>query len=172
MKKNQHGNPWTPERTEKAVAMWKAGHSATEIQLALACEITRSAVLGKVARMGLCRGKGNVRAFVASPDGTLRSSRAPKPRKPRIAPPKPQLPKALSPTVVAAFKPNGKPVSLKQLAPYHLFVHCRWPIEQNGGPMMYCGAEPVPNVAYCAKHCQVAYNKPIRSAYFNGVART
>jgi GcrA cell cycle regulator len=44
---------WTRQALERAVAMWKAGFSSREIGDALC--VTRSAVMGKVHRMGLKR---------------------------------------------------------------------------------------------------------------------
>ena len=46
---------WTEEQTERAVRLWREGQSATSIARILAGGFTRSAVVGKMQRMGLAR---------------------------------------------------------------------------------------------------------------------
>lgn len=48
---------WTPERTQEIADLWKAGQSASEIAAKFP-PLSRSAVIGKIARMGLQRSPG------------------------------------------------------------------------------------------------------------------
>jgi len=34
---------------------------------------------------------------------------------------------------------------------------CRWPVDSDDGPMLYCGSEAWPDRPYCGRHCRVAY---------------
>ena len=47
---------WTPENTLKLTTLWKEGRTAAWIARALGPGVSRSAVLGKVYRLGLARG--------------------------------------------------------------------------------------------------------------------
>ena len=58
----------------------------------------------------------------------------------------------LAPEVVA------NPVTLLELQEHH----CRWPHDRDGEPMMYCGADSVRGLPYCARHCRMAYRLPER----------
>lgn len=35
--------------------------------------------------------------------------------------------------------------------------HCRWPVDRDGEPMMYCGADNILGLPYCSSHCRMAY---------------
>jgi hypothetical protein len=48
---------WTPERTQEIADLWKSGQSASEIAAKFS-SLSRSAVIGKIARMGLQRSPG------------------------------------------------------------------------------------------------------------------
>lgn len=52
---------WTQELEERVKTMWLANHSGGEIVEALGIpELTRSALMGKIGRLGLRRGTGGV----------------------------------------------------------------------------------------------------------------
>jgi GcrA cell cycle regulator len=140
---------WSEERTAKAVELWKEGHSAEHIARRLGVE-SRSAVLGKMFRMGLCRQSGTntgKSGMVAA-----RVERAVS---------KPPPPVALVESVTAN-EPSPVGKQLAQLERHH----CRWPI---GDPRQegfhFCGRPPIPGRPYCSAHDKLAWapRKPRQS---------
>ncbi len=59
---------WTPERTEKALGLWKQGFSAGEISKLLG-GLTRNAVIGKLNRIGAPSRSGTARNVAARVNG-------------------------------------------------------------------------------------------------------
>lgn len=147
-------SPWTPERTVEVKQRWEAGESAGEIGRAMNC--TRSAVIGKVHRLGLngrlyLRPKnGKKRAPVDSGQLKKRINRIRKAaggRALRIIETITSDPFAVPPT-----EPIN-PTKLLDLA----FGQCRWPCEGEGLETIFCGGEVVKGLSYCGGHCRMAY---------------
>ena len=132
---------WTDDRIGRLKKLWLEGRTAEQIARDLANGITRSAVLGKVHRMGLSAG---------------RSGRPPK----RLAAaPKPLR---LAPTRFRPAQPIGAP---SEVAAEHGLVtllsvrrcQCRWPFGEPGtADFSLCG-QPVTRGAFCASHAAIAY---------------
>ena len=51
---------------------------------------------------------------------------------------------------------NNNPVTLMESREHH----CRWPVDRDGEPMMYCGADSVLGFSYCFRHWRMAYVAP------------
>ena len=66
---------WTDDRIDRLKTLWLEGRTAEQIAAELKNGITRSAVLGKVYRMGLSAGRP-ARPPVRSPTPTRRASSA------------------------------------------------------------------------------------------------
>ena len=71
-------SPWTDDRIDRLKTLWLDGKTADEVACDLAHGITRSAVLGKVHRMGLSVGRTARRR--ATPTEAPASPRSRKPR--------------------------------------------------------------------------------------------
>lgn len=156
---------WTPERIEALRKMRAEGGSASEIARRLG-GVTRSAVIGKLHRLGI--------SGTHSPN---RPARTP----PKLALPKPKpeptpasflvvstrkggkrdIPKApLLPAQAAAsrqplepFLRNGERVTIDQLAR----GVCKWPIGDPADPSFcYCGRDAPTGRPYCKTHARLA----------------
>lgn len=132
---------WTDDRIDRLKILWLEGRTADVISRDLGCGISRSAVLGKVYRLGLSAG---------------RSTRIPKV----------SAPKARTPVRTAKSAPNRATTPpAPPLAPYRgtrtiLSVgrtDCRWPL---GDPLQpgfsLCGG-PVARGSFCVEHAEIAY---------------
>ncbi|MFK0299588.1 GcrA family cell cycle regulator [Brevundimonas sp. NPDC090276] len=153
---------WTPERTERLVALWGEGRTAASIARLLGPHVSRCAVLGKVFRMGLVREASSVppkpRAKLAvndrasrvgrvarsgGRDGTLISGAAgPDPV------PSSQGRRSVRPDVPEG--PRATILSVKR-------GQCRWPYGWPGAAGFGLCGRPVARGAFCAAHAIVGY---------------
>ena len=132
---------WTDDRIGRLKKLWLEGQTAEQIARDLANGITRSAVLGKVHRMGLSAG---------------RSGRPPK--RPAVGPKPPRL----APANSRPARPIGTP---PEVATKHGLVtllsvrrcQCRWPFGEPGAADFSLCGQPVTRGAFCASHAAVAY---------------
>lgn len=144
-------SPWTDERLNRLRTLWLEGKTAAQIARDLSPGISRSAVLGKVRRMGLSvrRVAGRTRA----PD----TSR-PQPREALAGQPMTSAPGRAVPFGVHA-SPGGVAgrATLGSVGRHA----CRWPL---GDPLTagftLCG-DRVARGAYCRPHAEIAY-RPAR----------
>lgn len=156
---------WTAERIDTLKKLWAENWSATEIAKVLGCfghcrDGGRSAVCGKLSRMGLMR---------------VRMIKPPAPKPERK---KPSLnfrqPPALHTTeaerldqAAAAFEATDLPAELAPNAKPLLALadnECRWPVRGDGAGMMFCAEQRAPFgderagcFPYCARHVGLAY---------------
>lgn len=139
---------WTDDRIGRLKTLWLEGRTADYISRDLGCGISRSAVLGKVYRLGLSAG---------------RTAKAPKVSAPRIMKPVP----AARPAPTRAATPSPEQESGPQPQPHPqrgtrtiLSVgrsDCRWPLGDPQQPgFSLCGC-PVVRGAFCVDHARVAY---------------
>ena len=139
---------WTPEREEKLRALWKKGHSASQIALMLG-DTTRNAVIGKAHRLNLeARATSKKSSPKLNPEGTNNTIKSENKsqklgRKARF--------RAL---LLDKSYPEENPTKLEDLTD----KHCRWPL---GGKMepasLFCGRAPVEKFVYCKLHLLYAY---------------
>jgi GcrA cell cycle regulator len=142
---------WSEERAQRCKEMWLAGNSASKIACTLG-GLTRSAVIGKVHRMGL-----SGRATSKPHNSYIRKSRPTK--APRPNPP--------APSAVMAILCDGLPIptpaefDVPRISFSHLNEdgnkHCRWPCLESvaGVPQdqpLFCGLKPIPGQSYCPTH--------------------
>jgi GcrA cell cycle regulator len=142
---------WTEPRVALLKALWADGLSAGQIAAELG-GITRSAVLGKVHRLGL--------------EGRARVARPPRPKaqRPRvqrmvsvIRDRGRRLMEIVAPLPLPASDdaqiPIAQRVSLLQLDG----TTCRWPVGDPGtAEFFFCGAAPAEACVYCAAHARRA----------------
>ena len=132
---------WTDDRIGRLKTLWLEGQTAEQIALDLANGITRSAVLGKVHRMGLSAG---------------RPGRPPK--RPGTGPKPPRL----APTGSLAARPiDARPVAATEHGLVTVLsvrrCQCRWPFGEPGAADFSLCGQPVTRGAFCALHAAVAY---------------
>ncbi|MGV9005924.1 MAG: GcrA family cell cycle regulator [Brevundimonas sp.] len=139
---------WTEDRIGRLKTLWLEGRSAAQIARELDHDITRSAVLGKVHRLGLSAGRAHSR-------GAARSRLSP-PRERRARP-------------AVAVQTFAGPASTPTSTPGHgqatlmsvRRCECRWPYgDPKDHDFSLCG-RPVARGAFCDPHAAVAY-RPVR----------
>ena len=131
---------WTEDRIDRLRTLWLEGHSAARIARELGAGLTRSAVLGKVHRMGLSAGRPRPRgasAVVRSPPRDRR-------------PPSPPVSEALAGPAPVPDQGRTTLLSVRR-------CECRWPYgDPRAGGFSLCG-RPVARGAFCGPHAAVAY---------------
>lgn len=135
---------WSLEDTQKAAKMWLEGQSATQIALALDGNFTRSAITGKMNRLGLASGKEQRRTH-------------PKPKKAKAEKPvferfiyiesEPHPPRALVPESTWTRLEFHHSKTLLQLEPND----CRWPVGDDD-IQEFCAAPREFLSPYCPHH--------------------
>ncbi|HKS84663.1 MAG TPA: GcrA family cell cycle regulator [Pseudolabrys sp.] len=146
---------WTAER----IAQLRSGVSAglTCAQIALEIGVSRNAVIGKISRLGLSRGRR---------PGAPRSRKESSIRRPQVLTQRLMLKALFASAPIAEDVVSAEPCSLFNLAPHK----CRWPI---GGidavGYTFCGNCTVNGMSYCAGHMRMAYRGS--SARSQGIPR-
>ena len=147
---------WTKERVELLQKLWLEESSASLIAAELG-GISRSAVMGKIHRLGLCGSRPH-------------ASRVKQQPKPRPAGPREYRLATIGSTALRAepktaterepeiFKPVAVPVA-KMLTVAALTQHtCKWPFgDSREGGFRFCGHDTLEGVPYCRYHMTVAY---------------
>ena len=160
-----NNTPWTLERTERLIALTKAGCSGSVIAAKLG--VTRNSVIGKVGRLGMQLGMGNCR----NGNRRIRTGRPLKPvltsfnkyRKPKVKS-KPELEKA--PIPVPTINDVAR-VTFPELEAHH----CKYPI---GDPRQsgfgFCGLERIPGSPYCMPHTRISRVATPQNSIFGRVS--
>jgi GcrA cell cycle regulator len=154
-------SPWTQERIEYAVGRWSEGASARRISRELGPDISRSAVLGLIRRLGIADlspfGGKRVKRSDRQAAGTNGvGARKPSPvycplwtnRRPPAGPvanARHHIDDRGSDTDI----PHTQRRSLLELTD----DTCRWPVGDPSAPdFFFCGAQPLLDRPYCAAH--------------------
>lgn len=144
---------WTAEASEMAATLWKQGLSASEIADRLPINVSRSAVLGKINRMGLMGRQQNGKPIGNSPTRRRRQPRAKKETKPV----KRRFPIYEVPRPSASEWQRDTLTTLAEIAP----CGCRYVVgDPRGAETVMCGAEKIPGLSYCLEHARVVYRPP------------
>jgi hypothetical protein len=127
-------------------------YSNTEIARMLSREfevaVTRNAVIGKIARLGLAHRYG------ASKGGGSKPGRVPpRPKPVKSIPARPVVPRIPGSPLRCPVERPGT-LSLLELRD----GDCKWP--DGDGPYLFCGRACVPERPYCAEHLRMAHNEP------------
>jgi GcrA cell cycle regulator len=147
---------WTPERIEQLRNF--AGSGLSSSQIAAEIGVTRNAVIGKLNRLGLARGR---------PAGGPARTCPPRASRPRHSPQRAllRLMFAQAPSIAGgagaqlARVESARPCSLIELA----HGTCRWPVDNlDASDFAFCGNEAAPGFPYCAGHARMAYRIPAR----------
>ena len=162
---------WTEEMEKLAAKRWREGLSASDVAREVSelagRTLSRSAVIAKLARMGVDR-RGVERGGVPA-SGKIKAAQL-KSEHMRRLPPK-RSGKAgkrgHGPLRAQGKRTDGacggdaggeskSGITLMDLEPHH----CRWPSDGPEGETVFCGAAKVAGRPYCADHCARAKGKP------------
>ncbi len=148
---------WTTERVELLKSHFEAGLSCREIAASIG--VSRNAVIGKLSRLNLTRGKTNAEPRPRTTG--KRSSRS--------------VPH-LQYQMLRAVYEGEPPVDNAPIASEHrcsLFElskeRCRWPISTPGAEdFCFCGNMPLDGMPYCSGHTRLAYRTGSRTRVARG----
>jgi GcrA cell cycle regulator len=162
---------WTDDRVDRLTAMWTEGRTASEIKDALGYT-SRSAVLGKVRRLGLpFRDKEETAAnmyrmrFPGSKGGAAALAKA-KAAKPKVEKPRRVIhaPATVSRVRMAPQPPStpGKLLDVTAAKPWtqRAFGECAYPVSGEGAETFSCCLPAPAGATYCAGHWKVMVAKP------------
>jgi GcrA cell cycle regulator len=144
---------WTDERITLLKTLFERGRTCRE--MAYEIGVSRNAVIGKLARLNLTRGRA-----ARTPRAERRNGLTP--QRPRGARPLQMLLKARlerdDEAASAVFEalpiPEGPPCSLLELGD----DKCRWPIgDTTAADIVFCGNKPLGGFPYCTGHARMAY---------------
>ncbi len=152
---------WTDERIVLLKALFERGCTCRE--MAYEIGVSRNAVIGKLARMSLTRGR-SARVPRAERRADAAPQRARGARQLQILL-KERVERSgagpLPPVVEALSIPQGPGCSLLELGD----DKCRWPIgDADTTGILFCGNNPVGGLPYCAGHARLAYRVGVRRA--------
>lgn len=133
---------WTADRVDRLKILWLQGKTADQIARDLANGISRSAVLGKVYRMGLSSGR-------AVP--TVKSD-----VRPKAAPIRPAA--LMSASFADPVPPPQRGITTVLSVRR---CECRWPFGEPGSDAFSLCGRRVARGVYCGPHGQIAY-RPVR----------
>jgi GcrA cell cycle regulator len=135
---------WTAERVAQLKSFVSAG--LTCAQIANEIGVSRNAVIGKLNRLGLSRGRSPAAPRPRSSDVSM--------RRPQVLTQRSLLKALFASGPVADDVVSPEPCSLLNLAPRK----CRWPISGAGTvDFTFCGNATVDGMSYCAGHARMAY---------------
>lgn len=172
---------WTEDRIAKTRKLWIEGKSATEIADILGGGLSRSAVIGKVHRLGLSRDSRTnppaARVTVARPPRPVRAPKPPKPTPPENFVPTVTHAEAEARRKVAAVEGQKRVDAFAEAANDTAIpliergrFQCSWPVGEPERPaqQMCCGAPVIEGAnkaveTYCTRHAKLATTgRPIR----------
>ena len=153
---------WTTERVELLKSHFEAGLTAREIAVSIG--VSRNAVIGKLSRLNLTRGKTDVEWRA---DKSARKT-----AKERGARPVPGLQYQMLQTLYG----DRQGADERPIASEHrcsLFElnkeRCRWPISTPGAEdFCFCGNAPLDGSPYCSGHNRLAYRPGSRARVARG----
>ncbi len=169
---------WDDERVALLKKLWSEGLSCSQIASRLG-RVTRNAVMGKVARLGLNHRRGGAMKGSRRPANAFGGAMGTSAKRPRKTNGKPAAVKieaagARSLTVYnrVPFSPPAEPLresfvelviplaerkGVADLEPHH----CRWPIgDPQHADFHFCGKDKVEGLPYCPHHSRRAFVAP------------
>jgi GcrA cell cycle regulator len=148
---------WTPKRVENLKAWWAAGASASEISRLMDLIVSRSAVIGKVHRLGIQRGAMTRH----SPKKPANAKTATKPAPGGFCRPVAfpgRFTAYVSDVDPVAIVDEPAPAGQRKTIETLTSTCCRWPVGDPGTPdFHFCGATRLPGLPYCQPHAKRAY---------------
>lgn len=149
---------WTKERVDLLIKLHAQGVSAAEISRRFMSAVSRSAVIGKIHRLGLAKSgrmftDGLTRSTIIGKRTSLKKERA---RKAAERPPRPAL------HLVATPLPEQTvPASVIKFEDLEA-GQCRYPFGTPGSDSFgFCGAAAVMGGSYCLEHHRICFAPPV-----------
>jgi GcrA cell cycle regulator len=158
-----NNSPWTLERTERLIALTKAGCSGSVIAAKLG--VSRNSVIGKISRLGMQLGncRNGMRQSLQS---ELRKPNRPSPNKRRKVQVKSKPVFEKAPIPVPTIDDVAR-VTFPELEAHH----CKYPI---GDPRQsgfgFCGLERIPGSPYCMPHTRISRVATPQNSIFGRVS--
>jgi GcrA cell cycle regulator len=150
---------WTDARIAELVRLWQGGVSAGGIAETLGDGVSRSAVLGKLHRLGLL-GSRKAAAAPRRYAGSVPPAPAPALASGRPPPPPLRLAEVPSAPPVTAWR-TAAFVTLRGTTPRpwltREFGECAFPVDGEGAATLSCCAPVRRGSVYCAAHHRIAY---------------
>jgi GcrA cell cycle regulator len=138
---------WNEERIEALTKMWREGLSASQVARQLG-GVSRSAVIGKVHRLGIAGRDAPTRPLGGRPSTRIRATPGGVRRNPS-----PRAPREQSISIPRAAFEVGPTASIHTLTAHA----CRWPIgEPDKAGFGFCGRLRTGHPSYCAGHAPMA----------------
>jgi GcrA cell cycle regulator len=166
-------SPWTDDRIALVKTLWGQGASARRIARELGDDVSRSAVLGKIHRLGIVQ---------TSPNSGARRSESknarPAPRREHDVAGDPLGSQDGLPAWVRNAEPYidnplmdaDVPISRRRALLELSSRVCRWPVgDPSRSGFFFCGADALPGKPYCGTHCARAY-RPAEAARPEGAS--
>jgi GcrA cell cycle regulator len=151
---------WTTERVETLKNHFQAGLSCR--QIAADIGVSRNAVIGKLSRLGLTRGKTI---------GEPRAKRQPKERGATAR----SVPRLQYQMLQAVYEDDLAPADAPVVSEHRCSLfelskeRCRWPISTPGAEdFCFCGNPPLNGQPYCMGHTRLAYRPASRQRVARG----
>jgi len=150
---------WPDARVEALKCAWREGLSASQIAARLGGGLTRSAVIGKLHRLGVSGGrKPSAPRLTVAPSPPARVSERPSLAPLKLQWPEPILEASISPASGAP--PTGPgPKYLRDMTPRECRFGLGDPGPGRGAFQLFCAA-PTHGHAYCAHHRAIAILPP------------
>ena len=147
---------WTEDRILRLTALWLEGRTAAAIARDLGRGVSRSAVLGKVYRLGLARGPEARRVRPVTPPRVEQ-------RREAVAAARPAARSSGAVNVRSTVGPSAALLAAPP-APTATILsvrsgQCRWPYGCSGEAGFGLCGRPVARGAFCAAHAEVGYQK-------------
>jgi len=138
---------WNEQRIEALTKMWREGLSASQVARQLG-GVSRSAVIGKVHRLGIAGRDAPTRPLGGRPPNRIRATAGGTRRTPTPRPPREQV--ISVPRIAFEVGPTATIHTLTAHA-------CRWPIgEPEKDDFGFCGRLRSGHPSYCAGHAPMA----------------
>ena len=149
---------WTDDRVEQLKKLWEGGLSASQTAAELG-NVTRTAVIGKVHRLGL-----SGRAKTPSTAAPRQRKARPASHMVRVSRPVSRGNTALAHAFEVELEPD--PIAYDNVVPMSQRLSllelneatCHWPIGDPSSPeFFFCGGRALASLPYCAHHSRIAY---------------
>jgi GcrA cell cycle regulator len=154
-------SPWTDERIELVKTLWSQGVSARRIARELGDDISRSAVLGKVHRLGIVQTSPNSGARRSESKNARLAARRERDVAGELPGSQPGLPawvRDAEPYIDNPLVDADIPASQRRVLLELSGRACRWPVgDPSHSDFFFCGAEAFQGKPYCVAHCARAY---------------
>lgn len=162
---------WTANRIEQLKDFWFKGRSAGEISTLFDEAVSRSAVIGKIHRLGIQRRPGALHVNAKKSTKTRQAGMAKviaREFHTSVVWSRPAKPSLRDVTLEPVAEVIDLPIPLHQRKTISTLTPtcCRWPVgDPQAADFHFCGATKPPGLSYCQTHAQRAYRVvPVRVA--------